>query len=263
MVMGTILEITVWNNAFSVAKCFQEAERIENKFSQFMQETEVSKINNSLGLPLKVSNECCTILEKSMQFTELTSGAFDVTKGQGVLTVDDAGKTVLLLPKNNGSNAKIDLGGIVKGYAVDRMSQILKENDVARAMVNFGGNVFLVGYPPDKNIWTIGVKDPVEPDNLMGTINVPGYIGIATSGNYERPGHIVDPETGLAVTACLSVTIVAQDAMTADALSTAVFVMGAEKGIQFVEDLNDVEGVIVTKDDVLVSSGLKDGFSRL
>lgn len=224
LIMGTVVEISLWDGGRGIADMgFSEIKRIEKKFRAYKPGDD---------------SETEYLVSESRRYNELTNGAFDIDYRR---------------------DGKYDFGGIAKGYAVDRVIRIFRENGIKRAMVNIGGNLILIG----KKNWTVGVKDPEEPARLIGRLTLDKELGIATSGNYERPGHIKDPKTGKPVTDLLSVTITAPTAMEADALSTGVYVLGRKKGMELIERLPDIEGVIIDKDGVWVSSGLKDKYESL
>jgi len=253
-VMNTMAEISLWDDGEEPARTgFREMERLEELFSRFKAGSDISRINKSLSA--KVSKECVYLVKKSMYYAKLTGGAFDVTKKGAAVVVD--GNTISI-----GKETELDLGGIAKGYAVDRVVGILKRKKVDRAMVNLGGNFYLIGYPPGKRYWVVGIKNPLNPEKLIGRLRLETECGVATSGNYERPGHIMNPKTGKSADSVLSVTIVAPTALEADALSTGVFVLGREMGAELVEKLPGVEGVIIDNNAVWVSSGLKDKFVK-
>lgn len=240
LAMGTVVEISLWQDGDIVNLGFDEIKRIEDKFSRFKETSEISKLNRD---PLAdVSAECGFLIEESQKYFKITDGAFNVKYEDG---------------------RKYDLGGIAKGYAADRVAKILKQNGVKNAKINMGGNLYLLGYPPKKNFWVIGIRDPKKTDKLIGSIKLSTGVGVSTSGNYERPGHIINPKTGRSVDELLSVTIIAPTALEADALSTGVFVLGKEKGSALIEKLPEVEGVIIDKDGVWVSSGLMDRYENL
>lgn len=217
LIMGTVAEISVWGDGKTADLGFKEIKRIEDKFRIYKPDSDT---------------ETEYLIKESFRYNKITNGAFDIDYRH---------------------DGKYDLGGIAKGYAVDRVVQIFKKEGVKRAMVNIGGNLFLFG----KKSWSVGIKDPNAPNRLIGRIRLDKELGIATSGNYERPGHIIDPHTGKSVAHVLSVTIVGPTAMEADALSTGVFVLGRERGMELIEKLPDVEGVIIDKEGVWVSSGLE------
>lgn len=251
LMMDTVVEFSIWGKGSVAGLGFGEIQRIQEKFSIFREDSEISRINK--GLPVEMSEEFRYLIDEANRYSELTHGAFDITYRQ---------------------DKKYDLGGIAKGYAVDRIADIFKENGVTRAMVNIGGNLYLIGYPSGKDYWTIGIKHPMQPDKLIGRLRLDKELGVATSGLYERPGHIINPKTGEAADGVLSVTIIAPKAMTADALSTGIFVLGRDKGMELIESLPEVDGVIIDISPhqnfwcgdiygVRVSSGLKGRYEDL
>jgi thiamine biosynthesis lipoprotein len=164
---------------------------------------------------------------------------------------------------------RIHLGGIGKGYAVDRAVSILQQHDMRDFMVQFGGDLYVAG-KPGEGPWRLGINDPRgAPNDSFAVIELRDAT-FSTSGDYERYfiengqryHHILDPDTGQPARGCRSVTIVARSAMLADGLSTGVFILGPHAGMQLVERLPDVEAVIVSQDnEVLISSGLRDRVS--
>lgn len=167
------------------------------------------------------------------------------------------------------SGQSLDLGGIGKGYASDRFMEVFRSCGVSSALSNVGGNVSTLGAKPDGSPWRVGIRHPRK-DGLLGAVDVSGS-AVVTSGDYERfflddKGrrfhHILDPVTGYPATSGLvSVTIVADSAMTADALSTAVFVAGLERGVAILEKYPQAEAVMA--DDglrVFVTQGLRGCF---
>jgi thiamine biosynthesis lipoprotein len=158
------------------------------------------------------------------------------------------------------------LGGIGKGYAVDRARDILRARGLRDFMIQFGGDMYVAGHSGDKP-WRLGIQDPRGPSNrIFAEIDLSDST-FSTSGDYarffikdgRRYHHIIDPATGEPAVGCRSVTIVTGSATVADGLSTGVFVLGPEAGMALIERLPDVEGIIVSsKNEVLVSSGLKE-----
>jgi len=176
-------------------------------------------------------------------------------------------KTVFF--KNPGT--QIDLGGIGKGYAVDSAVSVLKQNGINSALINFAGNIYTFGTPPGKDSWVIGLQHPRESEGLLGTFEIKDK-AVSTSGDYEkfftiegkRYSHIIDPRTGNPVKGIVSVTVVTGNATRADALSTGVFVLGLEKGMDLIEQLSDVEGIIVYEDtDDKLSTKTSSGMQNL
>lgn len=258
--MDTVVELSLWQDGTVSELCFDEVKRIEKKFSAFDINSEIYKINSNSGSKVKVSSECIELIKTSLQYNKITKKAFDVTKQKGEIIIH--GDTVTV-PEG----VSIDLGGIAKGYAIDRVVSVLEENDIHTAMVNVGGDLFLLGMPKDKTAWSIGVQDPTESDKLIGILELNSNVGVATSGNYERPGHIINPETQRPASGILSVTIIASSSTYADALATGVYVLGLKQGMNLIESLEEVEGVLIYKEndtlEISVSKALKKCFKRI
>ena len=168
----------------------------------------------------------------------------------------------------------LDLGAIAKGYAGDEAVDVLLENEIERAFVNLGGNIVLLGTKPDETPWRIGIQNPrSDRGRAMGSVDIDeedlinGQIAVATSGDYERffedndtrYHHIIDPETGYpAEGGAVSTTVVSENPSRADALSTGLFVLGLERGLDLAETLEGVEAVFITEDkEIYLTSGLE------
>ena len=162
---------------------------------------------------------------------------------------------------------QVDLGSIAKGYVTDEIAEYCRSRGVTCGILNFGGNVVVIGNRPDGEPWNVGIQDPKEPTG-QPLITLPTTDGaVVTSGVYERGftldgvryHHILDPKTGWPVQNGLaSVTLLTKDSLTADAYDTACFVMGLEKGMALVESLPGVEAVFIdTEDNIYYSSGLQ------
>jgi thiamine biosynthesis lipoprotein len=175
--------------------------------------------------------------------------------------IDDEAHTVTLPPK-----MKIDLGGIAKGYAVDRAAAVLRAAGLTDFLAQAGGDLYGAGQKPDGSPWVSGIQDPRGPHGeFFATIELTNH-AFSTAGDYarfffidgKRYHHIIDPRTGYPATACRSVTVWAGDAFTADAVDDAVFILGPAKGLALVESLPDVGAVIVDRDNkVWVSKRLE------
>ena len=314
--MGTVFEATIYAPDKYVAEktfndVFQEINRLDYLMSNYKKESVLSELNkNASAEPANCNKELASVIEQSLQYSDITDGAFDITIGplmkkwgffkkQGRIPNKEElesvlesvsykniiieEKTIKSLAKNpvtvktvhfKNPDTRIDLGGIGKGYAVDRAVSVLKQNGISSALINFAGNIYTFGTPPGKKSWVIGLQHPRESEGLLGTFEIKDK-AVSTSGDYEkfftiegkRYSHIIDPRTGNPVKGIVSVTIVTGNATRADALSTGVFVLGLEKGMDLIEQLPDVEGIIIYEDtdsrlSTKTSSGMQDLFKN-
>ncbi len=271
-----------------------ECQKYDDLLSKTHEGSDVWNINHAQGERVAVSDETREILEKAMEYSRLSEGVFDVTvepcvalwdftgEGMGTLpdetalaqaadkvdwTQVDVNEEGVLLP----AGMTIDLGAIAKGYITDRIADFLKAGGVESGYLNFGGNVLTIGHKPDGSEWNIGIQDPLgkRDQNIVGAARVADQ-AVVTSGIYERGfdldgvryHHILDSSTGWPVQNELAgVSIIAPDAFDADALSTTVFAMGVEEGSDFIESLEGIEAIFVTRDDTITwTSGLNDRF---
>ncbi len=271
-----------------------EAQRLERLFSRFLPESDISRINRSAGLKNeKVSSETYEVLSYAKECSNVSQGLFDITIGpladlwdyKHALEPPTNSKIELVLPlvgyndleldavqKTAGlksSGHSVDLGGIGKGFASDCFMEIFHEYGVKSAFSNIGGNVSTLGNKPDGSPWRVGIRHPRQ-NGLLGAVAITGK-AVVTSGDYERfffdkEGrrfhHILNPITGYpAESGLVSVTVVTDSAMTADALSTAVFVAGLERGLTIIEKYPQAEAVLVdTMLRVYITRGLQKCF---
>lgn len=274
------------------------AKQYENYFSNTLPDSDISKINQAKGAPVTVHEETVELLEKGISYGNLSDGAFDITIGELSDLWDISLKALLeeadasMIPseteiaealatvdytciKINGNevsltnpDARIDLGGIAKGYIADKMKEYLLEQGVESALINLGGNVLTVGAKPDGSPFTIGVQYPFKDDgSSIASVQVTDET-VVSSGIYERYfkvddtlyHHILDPHTGYPYSNnLLGVTIVTKNSVDGDALSTICFALGLEKGMDFIEHLDDTEALFITEDyEIHTSSGMGD-----
>jgi thiamine biosynthesis lipoprotein len=283
--MGTILEIKLYGQEKDLSSAadlaIEEIRRIENVFSIFG-DGEAVKLNKEAGdIPFKCSDEMWHILKESEKFYKLSNNAFDVSirpmmllwgfykKRQEIPSDDEIKETLqqigfdkLQLNEENKSilfknkNSSLDFGGIVKGYAVDCAVAKLERKGINSGIVNLGGNIrTLESPPPGKLFYDIGIRHPIKKDEICTIAKISGAKALATSGNYERYvilenkhiTHIINPVNGRPVENMLSVTVIAPDAITADALSTSVFVMGEELAKKISEQNQEIEFLIIKR----------------
>ena len=285
----------------AITAMVEEVQRLEGILSRTDDASEVGILNGKGGQSVEVGTEVTALLETARAFTEATGGAFDITIAPVVEAwgfTADAQKVpaqeqleILLAGvgmehvRTEGASAaldagtQIDLGGIAKGYASDRLTEIFEASDAERGWVSLGGNVAAWGTRPDGEPWKVGVRDPkqTEQQALVGMVGLENAYAV-TSGGYERffeengeiYHHILDPETGYPARSGLSsVTVVADCGLEGggtmcDALSTALFVMGEEAALDFWRTGGyDFELVLVTEDDrVVITEGLAEYFSE-
>jgi thiamine biosynthesis lipoprotein len=296
--MGTELKFSAWTSdedgadaAFEAA--FKEIDRLEGLLSNWKKDSEVERLNAAAGKrPVPAGPELREVLDAARQTSEWTQGKFDVTFGvlSGLWKFDYQNKDNTIPPRseivrrlnlinyrdlivdNRAGTAflrregmVVNLGGIGKGYAVDRARDILRHRGLRDFMIQFGGDMYVAGLEKD-HPWRLGIQDPRGPANrFFATVDLSDST-FSTSGDYarffikegRRYHHIIDPATGEPAAGCRSVTIMASSATVADGLDTGVFLLGPEAGMALIERLPGVEGVIVSgKNEVLVSKGLK------
>ncbi len=285
-VMGTRCVVTIYGlddirAGEAAGEALHELHRIETVMSNWNEESAISLLNRSpADVPVAVAPELFGVLEESFHYSVLTAGAFDITarplvrmwgfqggtaelpSGERIAaTLELVGYGKVRLDRENltvtrPEGMQFDLAGIGKGYGVDRCVAILKRHGVTSALVNLGGNMYAVGAPPGRKAWSIGIRDPRGGDSMAGRLLLKDE-AVSTSGNYENfvviggksYGHIVDPRTGLTVDRQLSVTVVAPDAITADALSTGLFVLGPLEGRSAAEKIPGVKAVFLLEND--------------
>lgn len=284
ILMDTLVEIKILDkNTAAIEAAFRELERIDKKFNVYNKNSEVHFINSSKSKKIPISDEMKNLLNFSIYISSITDGAFDVTifplvrlwnvkesekppsDAEIQRLISQIGYKRIAL-KNSSlikerADIMLDFGGVAKGYAVEKAVKVLKEHGVKSGLINAGGDIKLFG---DKS-WNIGIAHPRKPNRLLGILKLKD-VAIVTSGDYERYfikdnkryHHIMNPKTGRPAEGIMSVTVIAPDCILADALSTAIFVMGVERGLKLVELLQDVRCIIVDSNGkIFVSNGLK------
>ncbi|MEP7302831.1 MAG: FAD:protein FMN transferase [Caldimonas sp.] len=292
-IMGTSIGVELWSDDpvaghAAIDSVMAEMHRIDRAMSPHKADSELSRINREAGAaPVRLSEEMTSLLARAEAFALLSGGAFDITYaavghlydyrervrpseaalararaavGWRHLVLDWPARTVRFARPG----MRIDLGGFAKGHAVDNAAVILQERGIAHAMVSAGGDSRVIGDRRGRP-WTIGVRDPRRPSGEMVAVLPLVDVSISTSGDYERffeEGgerfhHLIDPSTGRSPRGVRSVTVLAEDGLTCEALSKTVFVLGADKGLALLESLPGVDGIVVDADGRLhYSAGL-------
>lgn len=298
--LGTVCTINLFELGTTdlYNQMFQRLKAIEQVFSVKFAHSAVSQVNQAAGIaPVTVPQEVIYVLQEALRIAERTGGAFDPTIGPLVDLWDIGGDNSLVpsqeaikkaaalvdwrlveldveactvfLPK---AGMALDLGGIAKGFAADQLVLIAQEAGVQRALFDLGGNIYTFGSKEDGSPWRVGVKDPQSPAEAPPLAVAVKNSSVVTSGMYERffeqdgirYHHILNPATGFPVwNEVQSVTIVSQNSMLADALSTSVFILGQEKGLELLE-AEQAEGVIISADNLVYpSSGITNQLTVL
>ena len=289
--MGSDFEITVVAKTQleadkQIAIAIGEISRIEALISSWKPTSETSNINKNAGVsPVQVSEELFSLIQRALQISNLTDGAFDISyasmdklwKYDGSMTqipskeaikksvakvgyqdivVDPQNSTVFL--KNKGM--KIGFGAIGKGYAADKAKKLLISNGVSGGIINASGDINSWGSKPSGSSWQVAITNPLNKNKAFAMLPIKD--AVVTSGNYEkyvtfnsrRYSHIIDPRSGYPSQGIISVTVFAPKAELADALATSVFVMGVETGIDRINQLKAIECIIITDTGNIITS---------
>lgn len=264
-----------------------EISRIERLISSWDPNSQTSKINTNAGIaPVKVDPELYGLIERALKISKLTQGAFDISyasmdkiwKFDGSVmempseaaikeSVAKVGYQNIVLDPEKGTvflrlkGMKIGFGAIGKGYAADRAKALLLQNGVASGIINASGDLNAWGTQPNGKDWMVAIVNPLNKNKVFSWLPVHNG-AVVTSGNYEkfvilngeRYTHIIDPRTGYPSKGIRSATIITKSAELADALATSIFVMGEDTGLDFVNQLNGVDCVIVDDDNKIVTS---------
>ena len=296
--MGTVVTVTLYDNQDEkiIDKAFNKVKEIEQLVSINTTNTELDSVNENAGIsPIKVSDDTFKIVQKGLEYSKLTNGYFDITIGPIVklwsiglpeakvptqteideslkyigyddLELNESEQTIFLKKKG----MLIDLGGIAKGYTADEISSVLKEEGVTRAIIDLGGNIYALGEKSENIPWKIGVQNPSETrGEIVGSLTLENK-SIVTSGIYERYieengkkyHHILSSFNGYPYdNEIAGVTIISNTSMDGDALSTSVFAMGVDKGLEFINNQDNVDAIFITKDNkIYLSEGAQEIF---
>ncbi len=278
----TVVQIQVWGADRAVLdECENICGHYEQLLSPTIETSEVSRINRAQGAPVTVSDETAELIRLGIEYGELSEGKFDITVAsatdlwnfrdnkekelpgpdelaEAVSHIDyhciqiDGTTVTLTDPK-----AKIDLGGIAKGYIADKLKEYLKDQGVEHALINLGGNMLALGGRADGSDFQIGLQEPFAADGTVLTSLSVSDRSVVSSGNYERYfekdgviyHHILDPDTGYPIQNDLyQVTVISDSSVQGDALSTTCYALGLEEGMKLIQDMDNVDAVFVTSD---------------
>jgi thiamine biosynthesis lipoprotein len=285
-IMGTAVSVTLWHDNKSkadlaIAAVMEEMRRVDQTFSPYIESSELARVNREAAKgPMSISAELTTIIDKALYFSRLSEGAFDISfasvgrfydyreKQQPtadqrqqlleaidyhLIDLDRAASTVYF----KHLHLQIDLGGIAKGYAVDRAIALLQAQGITNASVSAGGDSRLLGDRGNAKPWHIGIKNPRgdRRETDVAILLPLADVAVSTSGDYERffideasgerIHHILNPRTGRSSNGIASVTILGPQGFDTDPLSTAVFVLGVKKGMPLVNKLTGFDCIII------------------
>jgi thiamine biosynthesis lipoprotein len=279
-IMGTSVRVELWHEDAAAARSamtavMDEMHRIDRAMSPYKPESELSRINREAARkPVPISQEMVDLIARSIEFSKLSGGAFDITFSSvgylydyrkhikptdaqiaealpGInyrhLQLDPARRTIHFAR----AGVRIDLGGIAKGYAVDNCIAILKSRDITNAIVTAGGDSRILGDRRGRP-WNIGIRDPRRGGEVVAVLPLEN-VAISTSGDYERYfeedgvryHHIINPKTGKSATGVRSVTIIGPDSITNEGLTKSVFVQGPKEGMRLIESLKGIDAIII------------------
>jgi FAD:protein FMN transferase len=294
--MGTLVSITAVGRSHTDANeainaGFQEVKRLEQLLSTWIPESELSRVNAASGQrAVVVSPETMMVVRRSLQVAEMTEGAFNIAIGPAVdawgvsaeprlpsATDLDAVKPLVDLRAVHADvwertiylekpGMRIDVGGIGKGFAADQAVMAMKKAGAVAGVVALSGDIKTFGQLPDGKKFSVGIQHPRKEGAVLAEIDLQDE-AISTAGDYERffekdgirYHHILDPNTLQPARGCQSVSVIAKEGVWADGLDTGIFVLGADRGMELVEQLDDVEAIIVDQTgQIHISSGLRN-----
>lgn len=299
LVIGTVCTITIYDKSDTtiIDESFARLRELENILSISKSNTELDEVNNMAGIePVEVSNDTFNVVKKGLEYSKLSGGSLDITIGPLVklwgigtdnaklpsekeinekkalidynkIQIDESKKSIFL----KDSNMIIDLGAIAKGYAADEIVKILKNAEVSSAIIDLGGNIYVLGDKIDGTPWKVGVQNPEKSDSdTIGFVSVSNK-SIVTSGVYERYfeqdgknyHHILSPDTGYPYdNNILGVSILSNNSIDGDSLSTTLFALGVDEGLKLINSLDDVEAIFITKNhELYLTNGFKKAFT--
>lgn len=279
-IMGTEVRVELWHEDDAAARAaidavMDEMRRIDALMSPFKPDSELSRINREAAQkPIVISQEMFDLIARSLEFSKLSGGAFDITFSSVGYLYDyrehikpsdaEIAKALpgvnyrhLLLDRKRRSihfarsGVRIDLGGIAKGYAVDNCIGLLKKRGITNAIVTAGGDSRLLGDRRGRP-WRVGIRDPRQRDGVAMVLPLVD-VAISTSGDYERyfevdgvrHHHIINPKTGKSASGVRSVTVIGPDGVTTEGLTKSVFILGPKKGLRLIESLPNVDAIVI------------------
>lgn len=277
---------TATANAY-IDECIAEVKRIEKIISSWDKDSQTSEINRNAGIaPVKVAPELFGLVERAIQISKVTDGAFDITYAaldnvwkfnihmdylptdvQIANSIANVGYKNIVINKEEqtiflpNKGMKIGFGAIGKGFAADQVKQLMISKGVIGGIINASGDLTTWGTQVSGKKWMVGISNPLDAEKIFSWLPIVDS-SVATSGNYEKYiifkgekySHIIDPRTGWPSKGVKSVSVFSKKAELSDALATSVFVMGVETGLSVIEQLKGVEVIIVDQNNQIHKS---------
>ena len=284
----TVIQIDIYdsNDTELLDQCFEQCQVFEQTISRTIETSEIYKINHANGKPIEVSEMTLELIQKGIEYGDLTNGKFDITIAPLIelwdfknntgnipdkIAIQEALSHVnyknIVIDGNKVSltdpNAAIDLGGIAKGYMADYLKDYLISKDVENALINLGGNILTIGSKPDGTPFNLGIQKPFDKQGNAITSVKATDCSVVSSGVYERYfevddtlyHHILNTETGYPCdNKLLGVTILSKESADGDALSTSCFSLGLEEGKKLIESLNGIDAIFITENYELIDT---------
>ena len=288
----TVIQIDIHDSSDTklLNQCFEYCETFEQTISRTIETSEIYKINHSKGNPVEVSDVTLELLQKGIEYGDLTNGKFDITiaplmelwdfknntgevpaKEDILKALSHVNYKNITIDGNQVSltdpNAAIDLGGIAKGYMADYLKEYLVSEGIESALINLGGNILTIGSKPDGTPFNLGIQKPFDKQGTAITSVKATDSSVVSSGVYERYfevdntlyHHILDTSTGYPCdNGLLGVTILSENSVDGDALSTSCFVLGLEEGQKLIQSLDGVEAIFITENYKLIDTRTKN-----
>ena len=284
--LGTIINLRAYGNKAQKAidEAIEKLNDIDDKMSAFKEHSEISKINSKAGTSSEeiVSKDTYFVVKNAVEYSEILEGTFDPTIRPLVklwsigtkeeiipekLKLEEIRKLVnyrdVLLNENKNSimlkqkQQALDVGGIAKGFAADEVRDIFYKHNIKSALIDLGGNIFALGSKEDGTPWRVGIQNPFKPrGEYVGILSVKNK-SVVTSGNYEkyfmkdgqRFHHIIDPKTGYpSQSRIISATIISDNSIDGDGLSTGIYILGIDKATKIIEAIDGIEAIFITED---------------
>lgn len=284
-ILGTLINLKAIGNKAekAISEAIDKLNEIDDKMSAFKEESDISRINFKAGFATEnVSEDTYFVVKKAVEYSKILEGTFDPTirplvklwnigndkeKIPEKSQIDEALKLVncndVIFHESNytvmlkNKNQALDVGGIAKGFAADAVRDIFYKHNVKSGLIDLGGNIFALGGKQDGTPWRIGIQNPFKSrGEYVGILSVKDK-SIVTSGNYERYfekdgqrfHHILDPKTGYpSQSKIISATIISDNSIDGDGLSTGVYILGIDKALKIIEGIDGIEAIFITED---------------